>query len=358
MLLLLIILNIKPILQGIGSFISLFKAFFIGIAIAFILNRPCIKIEKLLAKTGLQKYQRLKKCLAVALTYILLLVILFALIMFIIPELVESIEVLFSNINYYFANLQQLLNKAAEFLAAEEIDLSQLITKALDSVSQLEKGLSGGLSHIVTITTGVFTFFLNTILALIFSIYLLVGKEKILGQVDKVLNTYLPPKIYLRIIYVYRVVVDVFNQYLVGQLTEALVLGLLIFIGMMIFRFDYPLLISVIIGVTALVPYIGAYIGGLIAFLLILMISPLKAVMFLIFLVVMQQFEGGVIYPRVVGSRLGVPGVWVFLAATVGAGMGGPLGILLGVPIATVIYTLLKNDVENKAKLRAEKNVQ
>ncbi len=352
--LLLLALNIKPILSGLAFFLGLFKPFLAGVAIAFILNRPCMRIEKLLARTRIVKYKKLCRGLAIALTYLLLLLFLTVLIIFIIPQVIESIKVIISNINFYFSNLQALLNDLADLLNADAIDASQVLSQILQSVSQLEKGVTKGLSQIISFTTGVFLFILTVILAIIFSVYLLACKETVLRQVKRVSQTYLPEKVYAKLSYVYHVVVEVFNQYIVGQLTEALILGVLTFTGMLIFRFDYPLLISVIIGITALVPYVGAYIGGAMAFLLLLMISPFKAVMFLIFLVILQQFEGSVIYPRVVGSRLGVPGIWVFLAATIGAGLGGPFGILLGVPVATVIYTLLKNDLENKAKARNE----
>lgn len=354
---LLIILNIKPILNGLGFFLRLFVPFVAGIAIAFILNRPCMRIEGLLAHTKLKKHKKVSKGIAVAVTYILGLLFFTILIIFIIPQVIKSITILISNIGQYFNNLQGLLNDFSAFLDAENIDLSKVLSQILQSVSQLEEGVTKGVSQVINFGVGVFLYIFRVVLALVFSVYLLACKERVLKQVKRVSRTYLSERIYAKGSYVYHVVVDVFNQYVVGQLLEASILGALTFIGMLILRLDYPLLISVIVGLSALVPYIGAYIGGAIAFLLLLMISPLKAVMFIIFIVILQQFEGGVIYPRVVGSRLGVPGIWVFLAATIGGGLGGPLGILLGVPIVTVIYTLIKNDIEDKAKARKEEKI-
>ena len=159
---------------------------------------------------------------------------------------------------------------------------------------------------------------------------------------------------------------DIFSRYLIGQVTEACILGGLCFVGMKIFRFDYAILISTLIAVTALIPVVGAWIGGGVSFLLLGLVSPINAVMFLIYLTILQQLENNLIYPRVVGSSIGLPGIWVIFAVTVGGGLFGFVGIMLSVPTMSVIYTLIRENVhfrlsrkekrKEKEKYRASKN--
>ena len=139
-----------------------------------------------------------------------------------------------------------------------------------------------------------------------------------------------------------------FSKFVTGQITEACILGGLTFAGMVLLRLDYPLLIAVLIGVSALVPIVGAYVGAFTSALLLAMIDPMKAVIFLLFLVCLQQFEGNVIYPRVVGTSLGLPGIWVLAAVTIGGGLFSFLGMLLSVPVASILYTLLRQDVHRR----------
>ncbi|KUG05130.1 permease [hydrocarbon metagenome] len=347
--LILVVLNFSHIIHSMIWFVSLFKPLLVGIAIAFILHKPCIFIEGYMRETVLKNSNPgLRRGLAVVITYFLALILLIVIILFIVPQLIDSIRLFISNLGTYLDNMQGLINQAANFIEVANFDLSSLIKPVFESFKQLTSNLTGLLSGIIGVTAGVVSFLANLFIALIFSIYLLAGKERILDNCRAVCRTYLSPRVYQSVIYVYEVTTDTFNKYVYGQLTEAVILGVLTFIGMLIFRFEYPLMISTLIGITALLPLVGAYIGGSIAFLVLLMISPLQALWFIVFLVILQQFEGNIIYPRVVGGSLGLPAIWVLLAAIVGAGLAGPLGILLGVPIATILYILLKNDVHGR----------
>jgi predicted PurR-regulated permease PerM len=332
--------------QDFKVFASFFNALVVGIAIAFVLNRPCMFIDD---RLGLkQKMPALNRGLAVLLTYLLVLLILSALTMFVVPQIINSIQDFIQRMSIYAANSQTWIDRISETLRLQKIDLSSFTTQLVDSIKGFTENLSGMVSSIIGITAGVIAFLFNLFIALIFSIYLLADKESILHNCQRVCRSYLSSEHYRKLRYVYHVIVDVFNKFVYGQLTEAVILGLLCFIGMMVLGFDYPLMISTLVGVTALVPMIGAYIGGAIAVLLLALISPIQALWFMLFLVVLQQLEGNLIYPRVVGGSLGLPGIWVLLATIVGSGLAGPLGILLGVPIATVLYTLLKNDIHRR----------
>ena len=356
--LLLIVLNFKPIINGLGVFISFFTPFFIGIVIAFVLNEPAMFFEKFLTDKVLKKNRNaLTRALAILIAHIMVLLLLFLLIMFIIPPLIENIRLFSSNVGTYLNNTQDWINQLMSHFRLESINLSGLTDKAFGALDSISANIMGVLSQIIIITTNVISFIVTLFIAIIFSIFLLAGKETILHNCDRVFRAYLPDKIYETAAYVNRITIDTFNRYIYGQLTEAFILGVLCFTGMMIFGFHYPLMISTLIGLTALVPLIGALIGGFISSLLLLMISPMEAIWFLVFLVILQQFEGNVIYPRVVGSSLGMPGIWVLLSAIIGGGVAGPVGILLGVPIGTIFYILLRNAVRQKESLEDAEQV-
>jgi len=200
--------------------------------------------------------------------------------------------------------------------------------------------------------SGVITAFIS----FIFSIYLLFNKEKLKKQTDRLCKSFLSPSLHNKLSYiVYNVNVS-FRRYLIGQCTEAVILGVLCGIGMLILRLPYVPMISTLIAFTALIPIAGAYIGAGIGALMILSDSASKAIIFLVFLIILQQLEGNLIYPRVVGSSLGLPGIWVLAAVTVGGGIAGVLGMFLGVPLVAAVYRMLRDTLN--AKERAEAAAQ
>lgn len=355
MLLVLVTINFQSVMQGVSNFLGLFVSFFLGIIFAFILNRPCeFFIRVLQGKVFKVKSDKVARGLAITITYILVFVLLILIFGALIPQLIKSISELINNLSGYMENLKVFTNQVTDFLGVDRLDFSNLSTKLLSTISDLGSSVESVLSTVVNITSDVISYIVNFILAIIFSVYLLYGKEGLLRNVRRVVAAYTSSKTYNKISNVYHVVVDVFNKYVVGQLTEAMILGSLCFVGMIIFRFDYPLLISVIIAITALVPIVGAYIGGGIAFVLLVIVSPTKALGFVVFIVILQQFEGRLIYPKVVGGKIGLPAIWVLLAITVGGGVGGIKGILFGVPVTAIIYILLKNNVSNKTAKNAQ----
>ncbi len=352
--LILFIINFNSVVGYIGKALGLFSSFFLGIGLAFILNTPCMAIERSIYKYSKSNKKHLVRGVSIVLTYTIFILIIVLLIRFIIPQLFQSVQGLIANLEIYTDNLQRFFNNIARIFEIDPIDLSDLLAFINKSVDQIMASVSEVVSQIITITTSVISVIIDLFVAIVFSIYFLAGKEKLIRNVKKVFSTYLPVKVYDKISYVYNIVVDIFNKYIIGQFTEAIILGVLCFIGMIIFKFDYPLLISVIIGVLALIPIVGAYIGGFISFMLLLLISPTKAIWFVVFIVVLQQFEGNVIYPRVVGSSVGLPAIWVLLSIIVGGGIAGPLGVLLAVPITSVFYTLLKNDINRRQKAKQD----
>jgi len=199
-------------------------------------------------------------------------------------------------------------------------------------------------------TSSLFGGIVDLVLGFVFSMYVLSQKEKLGSNVKKVMNTFLPQKRVGQVTEIIAISDKAFSNFITGQLTEALIIGALCFIGMVAFNMPYALTISVLVGFTALIPVFGAFIGTAIGAFLILMVSPIKAVWFIVFIIVLQQIEGNFIYPKVVGKSVGLPGIWVLTAVTIGNGMFGLLGMIVAVPTFSVLYTLLKKVVDNKTK--------
>ena len=204
----------------------------------------------------------------------------------------------------------------------------------------------GGVAQVaVGAVAATFSGLAQFVIGLIFAIYLLIGKETLASQVNRLMDHYGKPSWNEKIRYVVNIFHNSFHKFIVGQCIEAVVLGVLCIIGMTIIRLPYAMMIGTLIGFTALIPVAGAYIGAGVGAFMILTVSPVQALIFLIFVVVLQQLEGNLIYPKVVGSSIGLPGVWVLAAVTVGGGIMGIPGMLLGVPTVAALYQLVKNDL-------------
>ena len=275
----------------------------------------------------------------------------------VLPELAKCVEMI-------IAQLPAALNKAYTWLDEQfqvgailqdmnlslpgaDFDWKNAITSAISFVMT---GVGGAVGVAVTAVSSVASTVVTLFLAIVFAIYLLSGKEKLAGQFIRISRTYLGDKITDRALYVLKVLDESFHSFIVGQYTEALILGALCFLGMMVFGFSNALTISVMVGFTALIPIAGAYIAAAAGAFMLFVESPLQALLFLIFLVILQQIEGNLIFPRVVGESIGLPGVWVLAAVTVGGGVLGIPGMLVGVPLASTIYRLLGRDVQAREK--------
>ncbi|MBQ7319923.1 MAG: AI-2E family transporter [Clostridia bacterium] len=217
----------------------------------------------------------------------------------------------------------------------------------------LINGLGSAAGAVVSTVSGLFSGIVSVVLGVVFAIYLLADKDRLAGQADRLMRSYLSRRWLERVRYVLSVLNESFHKFIVGQVTEAVILGVLCTLGMLLFRFPYAAMVGSLVGFSALFTVAGAYIGAAAGAIMMLTVSPLKALLFLVFIVVLQQLEGNLIYPRVVGNSIGLPAIWVLVAISVGGGLFGILGMLLGVPITATLYRLLREDVMRREAQRA-----
>lgn len=316
----------------------------VGCVVAYILN-ILMSYYELHLRQHLPARRRRIICLLLALLTVIAIITL--IIVLIIPQLTACIKLLVAELPLALKNLSTQF-EAWGIISADMIESLNTIDWS-NVTNQIFHTLSSGVSNVidlaVDVASSVAGIVVTGFLSTIFAIYLLLSKEKLQRQVKTVMAHYLPKRRYQQIMYVLEIVNDCFHRYIVGQCTEAVILGVLCFIGMSLLGLPYAAMISALIAFTALIPIAGAYIGGGIGAFMICSISPIQAVMFILFLVILQQVEGNLIYPRVVGSSLGLPGIWVLAAVTIGGGTMGIIGMLLGVPLAAALYRLLRNDV-------------
>lgn len=338
---------------------NILSPFILGGCLAFILNIPMSFFEKKLSKIKTRKGKKIKnrKVLRIMSILFAILVILFILIFIItliVPELINIGKMLIDNIPFYAEEISRLIEQYGEKIP----DINNMIQEANIDIEgikdQIINQISGLLTSSISIIGNIVSAIVNFFIGIVFAIYLLMDKEKLQNQAKKILYAYLRKERADKIVKIGSVSNSTFRSFFTVQCLEATILGILCMIGMLILKIPYAVSIGILVGVTALVPIVGAFIGVLIGAILILSVNPIKVITFIVFFLILQQVEGNLIYPRVVGNSVGLPGMWVLVAVTVGGSLGGILGMLIGVPIASIVYTLLKEDVN----LKLEKTIE
>ena len=345
--LVLILMNFSSILQWISSFIGYLSPLIFGIAIAFVLNVPMTFIEGLLIKysKGNKKWHR---AVAILLTMVFAIVVIFILSSIIFPQVIENITMLVSNIRVYLNNLVELVNNLLKSIHLDSLfNLDQIMNLPLnDIISSISEWVSTTMPQLVgntlSVTLGIASGIITVFTSFMVSLYLLGSKEAFITQSRKVCVALFSKNVYERLFYIMKKVNYTFTKFISGQLLEACILGAIFYVVLLVLQMPYALLISCCIAVTSIVPIFGAMIGMCFGFILILAINPIQAFIFIAVFQVIQQIEGNLIYPRVVGNSVGLPGMWVLLSILVFGGMYGLLGMLLAVPSTAVIYTLLR----------------
>lgn len=346
----------EKVMSVAGQIIGAAMPLFIGLVIAYIINILMSFYERYYFKKSTHSLVLKAKnpvCLLLAIFSFILIIS--AITGLVVPELVSCVSLIISDIP---PAMEALLNSEVfQELAPEDlyaqlrgVDWKTLINDVMKFVTN---GIGSTMNTVVSVVSTAVSNVVTGVLALIFAIYFLLGKESLLEQGKRLLDNYLPKKHVLKVNYVADVINDSFHRYIVGQFTEAIIIGVMCMAGMLIFRFPYAGMIGALIGFTALIPVAGAYIGAIVGFIMIFTVSPVKALLFIVFIVVLQQVEGNLVYPKVVGGSLGLPAVWVLAAVTIGGGLMGIMGMLIGVPIAAALYRLIREDVNRRERKQA-----
>ena len=355
--------NMGIIFGAIGSVLGILAPFLFGAGFAFVLNIPMRYFEKKFfkpkkLKNGKIKQNKLKRPISILLAFVSIVLIIGFVIKLVIPQFVDVIAMFIREIPILAYELKDWAIEMTEQypdisnqIRGIELNWDAIINEGITHVTNLASGLvTSSIGFIASLVGGIF----DAIVSIIFAIYILMSKEKLAEQGKKILLAYLPEKKADYLLEIGALSNHTFCNFITGQCTEAVILGVLCFLGMLILKLPFAATISVVVGVTALIPIVGCFIGFIVGAILIVSISPIQAVIFIVFLLILQQVETNVIYPKVVGNSVGLPGMWVLVAVVLGGSLGGMLGLLLGLPTISVLYTIFKNDVNEK--LEKKKN--
>lgn len=348
--------NLSLLSSVLATAFGLIAPFVLGGCIAFILNVPMRRIESLLFPHPNQLQKKLKRPVSLMLTLILLIALIGIVFGLIIPELGSSFVLLRDNVIYFLRNFEQqhpaFLDQFASYLPSAE----SLAALNWEEIGQklfrfLSSGAGSFINSTVNVATRIFNGLFSFFMGFIFSIYLLMQKETVGRQLRRVLYAFLPEKKADYLLSVGKLANKTFSSFLSGQCLEAMILGILFFITMTVLGFPYALMISVLIGVTALIPVFGAFIGCVVGAFMILMTDGLiRMLWFIVVFLILQQLEGNLIYPKVVGGSIGLPSMWVLVAVSIGGSAFGVLGMLLFIPLCSVLYALLRQSVGKRLK--------
>ena len=358
-----------------GLAIGLVLPFLIGGSLASIINVPMRFLERKLfdepyakrKKMPQQKkniperppiWWRMKRPLSLILSLILVIGVIFVGMFLIVPEIADSFSTIAVSIKQFPEQVHRWSLQLMDYMPQIAVWLEQLDQNMdidwqktiMEAISFLQNGAGNVLSTTLNVAASIFSGIVTGFLAIVFSFYLLLNKEKLGGQIKQTLYAYMKDEHADYIVRVGRMANKTFSSFLSGQCIEAVILGSLFFVAMTIFRFPYALMISVLIAFTALIPVFGAFIGCIVGAFLILLLNPIQAIWFVVLFLVLQQFEGNVIYPKVVGGSVGLPAMWVLVAVTLGGSTMGVVGMLVNIPLFSVLYSLFREAVKNRLK--------
>lgn len=345
--------NYDLVLEALGFAGNIIFPFLVGGAIAFVLNVPMSFLERNLfgnEKTSAKdRLKRVSRPLSLVLTIVCVLGVIAVVMFVVIPQLGQTFVSLGRNIQRFIPQvmfwLEDLFENNQEILALiGEMDMSW--DKMINSVLEfLKSGVGNVFDSTISVATSIVGSVTTFVISFVFACYILLQKEKLHMQMKKILFAYLPEKRVKNILDICSLTYRTFSNFLTGQCVEALILGTMFFVVMGIIRLPYALLVGVLIAFTALIPIFGAFIGCAVGAFLILMVDPWKAVIFVVLFLVLQQIEGNLIYPKVVGNSVGLPSIWVLVAVSIGGSLMGVIGMLVFIPLVSVVYTIFRGDV-------------
>ncbi|WP_418750899.1 AI-2E family transporter [Frisingicoccus sp.] len=327
----------------------------LGCLVAYVLNIIMKVLENhWFPDTNSRVALRARRGVCVFLSIFLVFGVIFLIIRIVLPELVQAFSVMADEIPVYFEKIQDwivdngdLFPSLAERIGAMEINWQEMFNKIFTYVTS---GFSSMLNSAFSFISHILSSVVNIAIATIFAVYILMNKEKLQSQVKTLQKVYMKKPHMKTVNHIIYTANECFTSFITGQCVEAVILGILCTVGMLILRFPYAPMVGTFIGATALIPMVGAYIGAVVGAFMIFTVSPIQSLAFLVFIVILQQLEGNLIYPKVVGASIGLPGIWVLAAVTIGGGLGGIPGMLIGVPLTATVYRLICLDVRERTR--------
>ncbi|MFV8239803.1 AI-2E family transporter [Aerococcus viridans] len=350
------VINWSYLVQAVSMIWSVIFPLILGGMIAFVLNLLMTWLEKYLYPNAKNKYLKASRrpvaiilailvvCLVIAATVVIVLPQLASAIMTLIEVVPETIE----NLTNWFNNQDALVPLVNDLANKANLDWGSIFSNVASGINNVASGLATTSVSVLTTSVGAVT---NIFLGILFAIYILFSKEKLAKQVERLLTVYVRDDIHQLIENVARVANETFSKFISGMVIEAIILGALVTAGLFILQVPYAAMLGVLQGVMALIPIIGAFLSGAVGVLILLALNPTYALIYLIFVLFVQQLEGDLIYPRVVGDSIGLPSMWVLFAVTVGGGLMGIPGMLIGVPVLASIYKIIKIDVAYRERM-------
>ncbi len=350
--------NLDKVFGAVGRGFALVAPLMLGALIALILNTPMMAVEKQFAKISVKSGKKISMktaaVVSLVVTFAAAVLVIYLLAHTIFPQLGESLRTIYAKFVAALPGWIEKLNELEKYgIDAEpvekflrEIDLESVMRKISENSGEILSTITTGATSLITGATSIISGIVTALTSIIFSIYILVNKQKLGGQIRNVGYAFLKQSTADRIGKIFRLCVNTFAGFISGQCLESIILGLLFFIVMSLLGFPYPLAISSLICVTAIIPYVGAFLGCAFGMLLMVIENPIQALWFLIVFLIIQQLENQLIYPRVVGGSVGLPAIWTFAAVIIGGGLCGVLGMILFIPLFSVLYSLLQDAVK------------
>ena len=338
--------------HGISSLVRTLMPFLIGFCLAFL----AVPFRRLVEYRWLKNTKwspKAKRGVAVAASLILVVLLIAAFFSILIPQLISSIGTFVNNFSSYVDNLHDFVNSlpsAADENSQFNTDVNNLIETVASTAKEWLTGASGGMQKIMNAGMNFVTGIVNFFIGLIIMVYLLYDEERFKRTFKKINYSLLPRKAADSFIYVLCLCRDAFNNFIFGKIIDSLIIGILCYICVAFLKIPYPVLIAVIVGITNIIPVFGPFIGAIPCLIILVMIDPLAALKFLIFIIILQQVDGNIIGPKILGGSMGLPTLWIMFAIIVGGSLFGVFGMVIGVPLFSVIYTLIRRQISQKLK--------
>ncbi len=352
-LLIFLLFNYQMVLGKLSWLVDIIKPFLYGFVLAYLLNRPFVFFQRKVFEPLLKKYpkgQKFSRLLALLATYLAVFVVIASLFSVILPQLVKSAYTLVENVQANLSTFQSIANEIASRLGIDN-QIWEWAGNYWEKIwVSLTSALAENLPEMVNTAVGIGAGVANFFVSFVVSIYLLTGKEKLIAQTKKLLYALLPHPLAVKLHHIGKMADATFGGFITGQMTDAAILGCLCFVSMTLLKMPYALLASVIVGITNMIPFFGPFIGAIPCTFIILVNDPMKAVWFVILMVVLQQIDGNIISPRVVGNSVGLSGLWVLFAILVGGSLFGLPGMMIGLPTFAVIYNLISGWTYNRLR--------